>query len=178
MARLRRELESRSVRAQRTVTDAQQAAARWDEKAEEARALGSESAAREASRNADLERSRMHAALTELAELSVEREALEQAARAAPRRRPAPPPGPTPPPVDPFERADRAPPPRPASRGPTVDELLQDLKRGQGAPGGQRSGPPPRSGGADPSGGRPPGTVDDELEALKRKMSGAKKGKP
>jgi len=180
IARLRRELEARAARAQRTITDAQQSAARWDRKAEEGRALGSEATAREGERNAELERARMHAALAEMAEVSVQREALERAARAAPRRRPA-----TPGPRLPGPGAGRGPERPPASARPgadrSVDDLLQDLKRGQA---GQRSAPPPppRSGG--PSGGASAGgtgTVDDELEALKRKMSGPaqkKRGKP
>jgi len=150
--RLRRDVEARIARVQRTVADSQQSAARWQKKAEDSRKAGSEQSAREAERNADLERARMHAALTEMAELSSEKAALEKAAAAAPPPPPraeaagSPPPRSAPPP-----RADRS-----------VDDLLRDMKRG----------------GAGERPGKPASTVDDELEALKRKMSGKKKGKP
>ena len=169
--RLRREVDARMARARRTVADAQQSAGRWQKKAEEARGLGSEVAARESNRNADLENARMHSALAELAELTAELEALDRAAREAPRRRPVPPPGaPRPGPgASTGPGPSRGPDPAPAG-DPSVDDLLRDLKRGQG--GGSTRGP-----GAARDGGS--GTVDDELEALKRKMSGHKKrGKP
>jgi UDP-N-acetylglucosamine:LPS N-acetylglucosamine transferase len=166
--RLRRDLDARMARAQRTVNDAQQSAARWQKKSEEGRALGSEATAREADRNADLERARMHTALAELAELSSEREALERAAREVPRRRAAPRPPP---------RTDARPDPGPsrpssARTDRSVDDLLDDLKRTSGPSTG-----PTRTA----SSAKSPGTVDDELEALKRKMSGQaqkKRGKP
>ncbi len=131
--RLRREVDARMARARRTVADAQQSAGRWQKKAEEARALGSEVAAREADRNADLERARMHSALTELSEMTAELEALDRAAREAPKRRAAPPPGGSRPGAGSGpSRSDRAPP-----GDPSVDDLLRDLKRGQGGGGGQ-----------------------------------------
>ncbi len=150
--RLRKDVEARIARVQRTIADAQQSAARWQKKAEDGRKAGSEQAAREAERNADLERARMHAALTEMAELSSEKAALDKAAAAAPPRAEttgSPPPRSAPPP-----RAERS-----------VDDLLRDMKR-QGGGAAERPGKKPAS------------TVDDELEALKRKMSGKKKGKP
>jgi hypothetical protein len=163
--RLRRDLEARSARAQRTVADAQQGAARWQKKGEEGRALGSEAAAREAERNADLERARMHAALAELAELSAEREALDRAAAEAPRRRQARPAGRRPASAPPGKDSNGRGSPPPGGGERSVEDQLRDLKRGQAGP----STP----------GRTPAGTVDDELEALKRKMSGQKKrGKP
>jgi hypothetical protein len=162
--RLRRDIEGRMARARRTVADAQQAAGRWRKRAEEARGMGSEVAAREGERNADLESARMHSALAELAELTAELEALERAAREAPRRRAAPrSSGPRP----------AGPPPGPTPRGggsQSVDDMLRDLKRGQPA-----SSARPTGSARKPEGG----TVEDELEALKRKMSSQKKrGKP
>ncbi|HUS67715.1 MAG TPA: hypothetical protein VMZ28_24435 [Kofleriaceae bacterium] len=145
--RLRRDLDARVARAQRTISDAQQSAARWDKKTGDARRSGAETPAREAERNADLERARMHAALKEMAELTAEREALDRAAAAA---------------------ASAPPPPRaPAGStggAPSVDDLLRDLKK-------QGGGEATRPGSAKTS------TVDDELEALKRKMTGKKRGK-
>ncbi len=170
--RLRREVEARMARARRTVADSQQSAGRWQKKAEEARGLGSAVAAREADRNADLENARMHSALSELAEMTAELEALDRAARDAPKRRPAPPP-PRPGPGS-GSGPSR---PEPTDGDPSVDDLLRDLKRGQGSSqsGGSQGGGSSRGPGA----ARGSGTVDDELEALKRKMSGNKKrGKP
>ena len=160
--RLRRDIEVRTARAQRTIGDAQQSAARWQKKAEEARRQGSEALAREAERNADLERARMHAALAEMAELTAEKEALDRAARVAPP--PGAGAGPPPSSAGAGAGARRASAPRRSS----VDDMLDDLKRKTG-------GSPPAgkvNGGAD----RPVSTVDDELEALKRKMS-SKRGK-
>src|SRR5690606_2311900 len=171
--RLRRDVEARMSRAQRTIADAQRSAARWQKKAEEARGHGSEPAAREAERNADLERARMHAALAEMAELTSEKEALERAARAAP------PPGARRPETGAAGGA-RTPPRggagsagsagsaggagsgRSAGGDRSVDDRLRELKRkgGTSAAGAVNAGR-----------GRPVSTVDDELEALKRKMS-------
>ena len=151
--RLRRDVEARIARVQRTVADSQQSAARWQKKAEEGRKAGSESAAREGERNADLERARMHAALGEMAELTSEKAALEKAAAAAPApSASAPPP-----------RSAQQQPPRASGGDRSVDDLLRDMKR-EGGP--ARPGKPASS------------TVDAELEALKRKMSGKKRGKP
>lgn len=152
--RLRRDVEARIARVQRTVGDAQQSAARWQKKAEEGRKVGSEAAAREADRNADLERARMHAALTELAELSSEKAALEKAAAAAPPPRGEPAGAPPP-------RSSA--PPRSGGGDRSVDDLLRDMKR---------------QGGGAARADKPASTVDDELEALKRKMSSKKRGKP
>ncbi|HKE16114.1 MAG TPA: hypothetical protein VKB80_14660 [Kofleriaceae bacterium] len=176
LERLRRDLEARIARARRTIADAQKSAGRWQEKAEQARGLGSEAAAREGDRNADLERARMHSALAELAELTSELEAVERAAREAPKRRPPPRPaarGPDPAGgPGPGAGSPRGPAPR-SGDGSSVDDLLRDLKRGQG-PGDTRD-----TRGPGQARGSGSGTVDDELEALKRKMSGQKKkGKP
>jgi len=165
--RLRRDVEARMARVQRSIGDAQQSAARWQKKAEEGRKAGSDAAAREGERNADLERARMHAALAELAELSTEKEALEKAAAAAPPPRAAQEPVGSPPPRS-------APPPRASSGADrSVDDLLRDMKRQGGASSGGGGG-----GGGGKSAARPASTVDDELEALKRKMSTKKRGKP
>jgi UDP-N-acetylglucosamine:LPS N-acetylglucosamine transferase len=172
--RLRRDVEARMARVQRSIADAQQSAARWQKKAEEGRKAGSEAAAREGERNADLERARMHAALAEMAELTSEREALEKAAAAAPPPRAAGESAARPP------RAGQTGPARASSGGDrSVDDLLRDMKRQGGADGGDgRGGGGSAGGGTGAKAARPPSTVDDELEALKRKMSTKKRGKP
>ncbi len=171
--RLRRDLDVRTARAQRTIADATQSAARWQKKADEARGLGSESAGRAAARNADLERARMHSSLAELAELNAEREALERAARDIPKRRP--------PPRPPSGQGAPRPRAAPSSGGgsSSIDDMLHDLKRGQGSEGSAKPGSGGSGSGGSGSGARSGGNVDDELEALKRKMSSQKKrGKP
>jgi UDP-N-acetylglucosamine:LPS N-acetylglucosamine transferase len=169
--RLRRDVEARMARVQRSIADAQQSAARWQKKAEEGRKAGSEAAAREGERNADLERARMHASLAELAELSNEKAALEKAAAAAPPPRAASDPA--------AARAPRTGQARPRSTDGggerSVDDLLREMKKqGGGAGGGGGRG----SSSSSSSASRPSSTVDDELEALKRKMSTKKRGKP
>jgi UDP-N-acetylglucosamine:LPS N-acetylglucosamine transferase len=167
-AKLRAELATRQRQVSATVRDAGEAAARWSRKVEEARAQGDDDLARESERNADGERARMHAALAELAQIESELKRLERAERAAkdvpPRPRAAA--GAQ---VPPRPRA--TPPPR---SGPSVDDLLDQLKRQGGAWGGARTS----AGGAGasrPAAGRAASTVDDELEALKRKMAAKKK---
>lgn len=188
LGRLRQDLERRIARAQRTVADAQKGAARWQGEVESMRKAGSESGAREAERNADLERARMHASLAELAELSKQLEALEEAARVAPPRRdPAPPPPGAGAGHAPGARQSRARAPRERS----VDDLLDELKQRSGTgtstrnPQGKGAGSGSAgtaSAGASTSssrgGRRRDNSVDDELEALKRKMSGKSSGKP
>ncbi len=179
LERLKRDVEARMARVQRSIADAQQSAARWQKKAEDGRKAGSEAAAREGERNADLERARMHAALAELAELSNEKAALEKAAAAAPPPRAAPDPAARPP------RSGQTGPARAPSGGDrSVDDLLRDMKRqggGTGGGGAAGAGASSSSSGGSGSGARAPrpaSTVDDELEALKRKMSTKKRGKP
>ena len=175
--RLRRDVEARIARVQRSLADAQQSAARWQKKAEEGRKSGSDAAAREGERNADLERARMHAVLAELAELTSEKEALEKAAASAPPPRAASDPAAARPP-----RSGQARPPRAADGAGerSVDDLLREMKR-QGGGTGSGTGSASGSGsGASTAGraSRSSSTVDDELEALKRKMSTKKRGKP
>lgn len=171
--RLRRELDARETRVKRSIADAQRSAETWQKKADQARKSGSEVAGRECDRNADLERARMHASLAELAEITAERQALDRAeqvaAEAAHARRATP-------------RAE-APPRATSSTGRStgggtsvhaeprsVDDMLADLKRKAG---GNSSSEPAASGQS--SKGRrtasKASTVDDELAALKRKMS-------
>ena len=185
LARLRQDLERRIGRAQRTVADAQKGAARWQGEVEAMRKAGSESGAREAERNADLERARMHASLAELAELSKQLEALEAAAKAAPPRRdPAPPHAGTGAGPAPAAKQSRA---RPRER--SVDDLLDELKQrsgtgtttrsspGEGRAGGDAAGSAATGKGSSRGGRRRNNSVDDELEALKRKMSGKPRGR-
>ncbi|WP_428262176.1 MGDG synthase family glycosyltransferase [Haliangium sp.] len=154
VAALRTEVRMRLAQVGRTVSEAREASERWEQRVGLARRRGDESAAREAERQCDAERARMHAALAEMAQLQAELDRLEKAASATP---PPPPP-----------RAGRpsaggrstggASTRRPAGGG--VDDLLEQMKRQQ-----RTKGEAPRG----------PRSVDDELEALKRKMERKKK---
>ncbi len=150
LARLRSEVKTRLAAAGQAMTRARQAADAADREAASERGHGREEAAQAAQRRADEARTRMHAALREMAELEGEMQRLETAARrvaAAPRG-----------------AAARRPPPPSAPPKASIDDMLADLKRRQGeAP--RASAKPPK----------PENTVDDELEALKRKMAQKKK---
>jgi phage shock protein A len=164
--RLRRELGVRMDRLQRTIADAQKRSRDWQKKHEAAKKQGAKDLARESERNADLERARMHSALAEMAQIEQEIKRLgeaEKAAAKAPPRRPRPKPGGA----------------RPRGSGtsayapqPSVDDLLEQMKRGAGAP------PPSGSKKRKSKKKKRTAAVDDELEALKRKMAARKGRKP
>lgn len=164
LQRLRAELDTRRGQVAKTVFSARETAEKWDGRILAATRDGDEELARQAEKNADLERARMHKALAELSEIEAEIKALDraetQARAAAAARPPSPPPG-----------FDATPPPRRPS-GPSVDDLLDRMKRD--ASGGTSSAAPadkPRR-----RKKRKKSSVDAELEALKRKMA-ADKGK-
>ena len=168
LARLRGEVERRktemtksmmAARDAATTLNAEAAAARTGDKADEAAALD---------KRADAERTRMHSLLAELAQLETELAELERVRKT-------------------INTAPPRPPPRAASSGsssfyeaapprPTIDDALSDLKKKAGGP--APAGPPPKSSGtaAKPSGkpgAKSGSTVDDDLAALKKKMQGA-----
>ena len=169
IARLRTEVRARLDQLGKTVAEARQTAERWDARQAQARDQGDQDGAREAERKADAERGRMHAALGEMAQMQSELDRLEKAAAAAPPPRRTPP------------RASHAPKgaagsapggaTRSASHGasrPTVDDLLDQMKSQHG---GSAARGPSRSASGRSQAARDPSTIDDELAALKRKMS-------
>lgn len=164
---LRTEVRMRLAQVGKTVDEARGAGDRWQQRGELARSRGDDTAAREADRQADAERARMHAALAEMAQLQAELERLEKAAASAP----------PPPRTASASRAAgassgsraSAPPPR-----SNVDDLLDQMKRQQG---GQQARRPAAPSGSRQSTRADDGqrTIDDELAALKRKMEQKKK---
>lgn len=178
ISRLRREVAERMAQVAKAVAAARTAADSWDKKASALAKTGQADESVQATRQADAERVRMHTALREMHTLEQDLNRLEQAAKqaaAAPPRRP-------PPTVEDFgsgaSLGDDLPPPRPRS-GPSVDDLLSRMKREQGLGGGEvprsaRASAPPR--GNSTKTGRSAGSnIEDELEALKRKMAAKKK---
>lgn len=167
IARLRTEVRERVAQLGKTVTEARQAAERWDAQQAQARGRGDTDAARAAERKGDAERTRMHEALSEMAQMQAELDRLEKAAaaaRAVPPRRSRP--------SAPSSGAGAT---RASARGasqPSVDDLLERMKRqqGGGAPRSSQGGASRGRQRTTASGARG-STVDDELEALKRKMS-------
>lgn len=140
LARMRAELNTRIERMKQRIWEARKGAEQWDRKHQEADAGGRDELARQASKSADAERARMHTALQELAQLEKERKRLEDAA---------------------VEAASR-----PKRAGSSVDDLLEQMKREQGA--GGTTANPGSSGRRRKK--RKRTSVEDELEALKRKM--------
>jgi hypothetical protein len=147
VTRLRAQLTARRDRLQRSLADAHRSIASWERRAKQAADDGSADGeiAREAERNADLERARMHSTLGELQQIDGELARLARAEaehkRARSRRRPEP--G-----VAPAERKT----PRRPEGDPSVDDMLDQLKR-QGSNPGRRG--KSRS-------------IEEELDALKR----------
>ncbi len=170
VSRLRAEVEQRKAEMTRSMMAARDAASSLAEQATAARARGALDEASQLDRRADAERARMHALLAELATLETELAELERVRRAA-ADAPRPPPrgggggGST------DEDLPRA------SRRPSIDDALSDLKKRAGAPSGSSSSSskPRPAGGSDAS--KAAGTVDDELAALKRKMASQPKKK-
>jgi len=158
-ARLRAELDTRMKQVSRTMFASREAAEKWDQRRLKADEKGDPELSRRASERAEVERERMHAALRDMGEIQSELKQLEQAelnaklaAASAPK-------------VDPDWKP--SPPPR---KGPSIDDELRRIKRGGGtttatgkASSSKRKKRKKKSG------------VDDELAALKRKMSQEKK---
>jgi hypothetical protein len=167
---LRAEVRGRLAQAGKTVSQARAAADRLHEQMQAARTRGDDAAARDAERQADAERQRMHAALAEMAELQSELDRLEKATASMPK---------TPRAATASSAGGRAGTPgtsgragtgaggagrtgaaRPSAAPPrqSLDDALDQMKRQQG-----------KSAGGDQR------TIDDELAALKRKMEQKKK---
>jgi len=147
LARMRAELSTKIQQTKQRVFDARRAAEEWDRRRKQAVDAGRDDLANEAARTADAERARMHVALRELGDLEQENERLEQAAVAAAAeakraqtRRASPGAG--------TKRRGGGSKRSTPGRG-SVDDLLADMKRKQGASAS---------------------TVDDELAALKARM--------
>jgi hypothetical protein len=181
---LRAEVKGRLAELERSMMAARRAADEATATARAARDRGDGDAASEAERKADGERAHMHTLLGEMAGIEAELRDLDRAAADARKARPRAAAASAAASAASASRAapDEAP-PRAPSR--SVDDLLADLKR-QGAAGSPGGAPPSSS--PRPSGSRTAsaprgrgaaadGTVDDELAALKRKMS-ERKGKP
>lgn len=175
IARLRTEVRVRLDQLGKAVAEARQTAERWDARQAQARDQGDQDGAREAERKADAERARMHAALGEMAQMQAELDRLEKAAAAAPPPRRTPPrTSSTPHASATAGGASGA--PRSSAQGAsrsTVDDLLDQMKRQQG--GSTAQGPARGASGRAQAARGPspntPNTIDDELAALKRKMS-------
>lgn len=153
LSQLRAEVSTRLGQVSKTVFEARTGAEQWDRRADAARQAGNETLLAEAQRAGDRERTRMHEALAEMAGLHAELERLEKAAAAAPPPRQRPAGASRPSSAGP---GSQAPPPsgaRSASSRP-LDDMLADMKQ---------------------KADRQKATIDDELEALKRKMQNKKK---
>jgi hypothetical protein len=168
LARLRTEVKQRVVEMTQSMGAARAAASELSEQAKTK--TGDEAAQLE--KRADIERTRMHRMLSELATLEAEHTELERLSKlvaAQPPKQKVKPPrsgGWT---DEDIEAATAAPAP------PSIDEELEAMRRRAGAPGPAPSAPRPQQAQqSKPSGGsRASGTVEDELAALKRKMAAA-----
>jgi hypothetical protein len=165
IAQLRAQVQARMGEVGKTVTEAQRAADSWHQRHEVAAKRGDDDEARQAERNADGERARMHAALAEMAQLQGELSRLDRAAEVA-ATAPRPPPGARASSASSSAASASASSSAGAGR-PSVDDLLEQMKR-QGGGTSRRS---PRKGENPKSPPTPQTrTIDDELAALKRKM--------
>ncbi len=150
LERLRREVAGRVSDMTKSMAAARDAAAELADKAKGATARGASDEAAQLERKADAERARMHSLLAELATLESELKELERAIDK----------------IGDAPRVSQAPPKRAAPPPPSIDDQLAHLKRARGAP--------PKPSTPKPSAGKPrtePKDVDDELAALKKKMS-------
>jgi UDP-N-acetylglucosamine:LPS N-acetylglucosamine transferase len=176
--RLQKEVRERKAQLTRTITDSQKQASTWSAKRVQADKLGNPEMAKTAERNADMERARMHKALTEMASLEAEERGLHAAAEAAahaPKTRPPSDPG-----VSYAERESES--SYTSGRGSgtsahsrlSVDEELARLRREAGGSETPKSNSTTKKKSSRSSGKKTRksgGGVDDELAALKRKMS-------
>jgi hypothetical protein len=172
LARLRSEVKARRGQLEQSMMTARKAADEATAAAKAAREAGDGAAAADAERRADGERARMHALLGEMAALDREVAELDAAAAAARQARPRAQAAAA---AASSAAASAATPPPSRS----VDDMLADLKR-KGTPPGPGPAPAtPRPSGTRtaPASGRAArgADVDDELAALKRKMSENKK---
>ena len=151
LSRLLAETEARKKDMERAMMAARAAADNWTRLATSARGAGKPAEAADADRRAEAERARMHGLLGELGQLEAELADLRRAVDAARRA------GPT---VSEARRRAAAPPP---PRRDPLEDLLANMKK--------QAPPSSKPSSAGPSPSTPASTVDDELEALKRKMA-------
>ena len=151
LERLRREVAGRVAEMTKSMAAARDAATEFADKAKGATARGAGDEAAALERKADAERARMHSLLAELATLESELKELERALEK----------------IGDVPRASQPQTP-PKRAAPSIDDQLEQLKRAGGA------APSPKPGAAKPGAAKPrtePKDVDDELAALKKKMS-------
>ena len=155
--RLRALLSQKRARLKRVLAESTEEANVWDGKAKSARDRGDASIAEQSRRKADLERSRMHKALADLAALENESADLDRAEESMKKHRQR------------KAKASAAKEQRNTSSArssSSVDDMLRDLKSNAGTQNTSRSTSQNRQ--------REKKSLDDELEALKRR---AQKGK-
>ncbi len=174
IARLKAEVSARLGQVSKAVFEASNAAENWQKRQQKAAAKGNAKLARDAERNADAERARMHQALAEMAQLESELKGLERAAtvaaQAGPRRA-------APSSSGVKEDGGASAQTRAAAPNkPSVDELLAKMKAGQRG-GTSTSAPPSEKRRGKRKRAPETASVDDELAALKRKMASKKKGR-
>ncbi|MBL0213388.1 MAG: hypothetical protein IPQ07_05870 [Myxococcales bacterium] len=176
ITRLRAEVQQRKTEMTKSMMASRDAATKLGDQAKGAAARGATDEAAQLERRADGERAKMHGLLTELATLESELAELERVAKqveSTPRaERPR---AERPRSTSSSDLGDDPPPPRRAP-APSLDDALDDLKRRAGSGPAPSSGAPrqaaPKSSGTTGK-NKAPGTVDDELAALKKKMASA-----
>ncbi len=171
LRRLQTEIKERKGQVERTIVDAQKQTSVWESQRAKAEKLDNAAMAKNAERNADLERARMHNALAEMAGLEAEEKSLAAAAKAAaavPEAEDLP--------TTPSETfregtgTSSRTAPRPSARPSVAEELERMRREAEGAP-APKAKKKRRTKKAEK--GSP---VDDELAALKRKMAQKRRG--
>jgi UDP-N-acetylglucosamine:LPS N-acetylglucosamine transferase len=173
--RLLKEVSERKTQVSRTIADAQKQAATWATKREHADKLGNAAMAKTAERNADMERARMHNALSEMASLEAEEKGLQEAAEAAARapKRPAAAS------ARPKAKATKSSSSRRGGtsvhRKPSIDDELDRMRREAGDSASAQPKSKSKTKTTRRKSRKKSSGVDDELAALKRKMSKKRK---
>ena len=179
VARLKAEVQQRKAEMTKSMMASRDAATKLSDQAKGAAARGAMDEAAQLDKRADAERAKMHMLLGELATLEQELAELERVA-ATVESTPRPPPRAERPSASTSSDYGGEAPPRRAPP-PSIDDALNDLKRRAGtgaAPPPKPSGTPKASSSGQSGKHRAPGTVDDELAALKKKMANQPKKKP
>ncbi|HWN71283.1 MAG TPA: hypothetical protein VNM90_26780, partial [Haliangium sp.] len=164
LSALRSEVRTRLAQTGKTVAQARASAERLQERLQAARSSGDDAGAGEAERQADAERARMHAALAEMAQLQTELERLEKAAAAMP---------PKPRSAASSGAAGRAGTASGAPSGTASGRASGTAGTASGSSGRTSSGASAagRSGAARPSAPPPRQNLDDALDQMKRQQS-------
>ncbi len=169
LKRLLEEIVTRRKRVTRTIGDAQRESAKWDREKGKAAQNEHRNMVERAQRNGDMERARMHSALSEMAELATEEKTLERAIAAALAMPEPSPVRPSPPPQPESSTSYQSP------RGgtsnysrPSIDEELKRMRNSAGSDPAPKKKRRKRKVKAE-------GGVDDALAALKRKMAQKRK---